>query len=58
MIGFAPVSPPDVPAADWQMYLRDLSDRLTAACRDVDPNSTDEMIEQASLRVDVVGEVR
>jgi hypothetical protein len=53
---FALVTPPDTTAADWQADLRDLSEQLTASCRDVDPTSTDEMIEQAHAADVVEGE--
>ena len=45
----------DQPAA-WQAELRDLSEQLTASCREVDPASTDEMIEQAHAADVVEGE--
>jgi len=44
---FAEVCPPDCPQSDWEADLRDLADHLTATCREVDPTSTDEIIEQA-----------
>jgi superfamily II DNA/RNA helicase len=53
---FAQVSPPDADAAAWQAELRDLADQLTASCREVDPTSTDEMIEQAHAADVVEGE--
>ncbi len=31
---------------DWQKELDEISDKLTAACRSVDPTSTDEVIQQ------------
>jgi hypothetical protein len=51
---FAQVCPPDVPPEDWQKDLRGIADQLTESCRAVDPNSTDEVIEQAQTAVDVV----
>jgi len=33
-------------AEDWQKELDEISDKLTAACRSVDPTSTDEIIQQ------------
>jgi hypothetical protein len=53
---FMQVCPPQVSAADWQAELRDLAEQLTAACREVDPASTDEMIEQAHAADVVEGE--
>ena len=43
-------------AEEWQADLRDIADRLTASCREVDPQSTDEMIEQAHAADVVEGE--
>jgi superfamily II DNA/RNA helicase len=53
---FAEVCPPETAPADWQAFLRDLADRLTASCREVDPASTDEVIEQAHAADVVEGE--
>jgi superfamily II DNA/RNA helicase len=53
---FAQVTPPDAVPAEWQPDLRDLADRLTAACREVDPTSTDEVIELAHAADVVEGE--
>jgi len=53
---FAQVCPPDTTREEWQADLRDLSDRLTASCREVDPTSTDEMIEHAHAADVVEGE--
>lgn len=50
---FAILTPPDA-TDDWSGSLRELADRLTASCREVDPTSTDEMIEQAHAAADVV----
>ena len=38
---FAQVTPTDADPAAWQAELRELADRLTASCREVDPASTD-----------------
>jgi superfamily II DNA/RNA helicase len=51
---FAQLSPPDGTPAEWQQWLRDLAERLTNSCRDVDPSSTDELIEMAKSAADVV----
>ncbi len=53
---FAQVTPPEADAAAWQAELRELADRLTASCREVDPASTDMMIEQAHAADVVEGE--
>ena len=53
---FAQVTPPDADAAEWQADLRDLAERLTASCREVDPTSTDEVIEHAHAADVVEGE--
>jgi superfamily II DNA/RNA helicase len=53
---FAQARPPDVAAADWQADLRDLAEQLTAACRAVDPASTDEAIEHAHAADVIEGE--
>jgi hypothetical protein len=53
---FAQAAPSDATDASWQWWLRDLSDRLTAACRAVDPASTDEIIQQAHAADVVEGE--
>jgi hypothetical protein len=49
------VTPPEK-ADEWQADLRDLSERLTASCREVDPTSTDEAIQQAHAADVVEGE--
>jgi superfamily II DNA/RNA helicase len=53
---FAQVCPPETTAAEWQADLRDLSERLTASCREVDPASTDEAIQFAHAADVVEGE--
>jgi superfamily II DNA/RNA helicase len=53
---FAQAAPPDADAAAWQAELRDLADRLTASCREVDPASTDAMIQQAHAADVIEGE--
>jgi superfamily II DNA/RNA helicase len=39
--------PPDVTEEEWRADLTDVADRLTAACRQVDPDSTEHVLEQA-----------
>jgi hypothetical protein len=53
---FAQVCPADISADDWKAEMRDISDRLTASCRAVDPASTDEMIQSAHAADVVEGE--
>jgi superfamily II DNA/RNA helicase len=53
---FAQVCPAETTAAEWLAFLRELADQLTASCREVDPASTDEMIEQAHAADVVEGE--
>ncbi|MGH7137269.1 MAG: DEAD/DEAH box helicase [Pirellulales bacterium] len=53
---FAAVPPPDTDAADWQAELRELTDRIAASCREVDPSSTEEIIQHAHAADLVEGE--
>ncbi|MGH7193675.1 MAG: DEAD/DEAH box helicase, partial [Candidatus Saccharimonadales bacterium] len=53
---FAALTPPKMSPADWQAELRDLSQRLAASCREVDPASTEELIAQAHAADLVEGE--
>jgi superfamily II DNA/RNA helicase len=53
---FSQVCPPETTPAEWQTDLRDLSERLTASCREVDPTSTDEAIQYAHAADVVEGE--
>jgi hypothetical protein len=53
---FQQVTPPDTTADEWRGDLRDLSERLTASCREVDPASTDETIQLAHAADLVEGE--
>jgi superfamily II DNA/RNA helicase len=43
---FTQLTPKDVPAADWEFRLREIAAALTESCRAVDPQSTDEMLEE------------
>jgi superfamily II DNA/RNA helicase len=54
---FAQIGPPHTELASWQAELRDIADRLTASCREVDSASTDEIIEQAHAADVVEGEI-
>jgi len=51
---FAQLTPPGTDAATWQAELKDISDKLTEACRSVDPTSTEETIKKAHTAADVV----
>jgi superfamily II DNA/RNA helicase len=53
---FQQVTPPDTTPEEWRADLRDIADQLTASCREVDPTSTDEMIELAHAADVVEGE--
>lgn len=53
---FAQVNPPGLDPTVWQSQLRELAERLTASCREVDPASTDETIELAHAADVVEGE--
>jgi hypothetical protein len=53
---FAQVAPTEGSADDWRAELRDVSERLTASCREIDPTSTDEAIERAHAADVVEGE--
>lgn len=48
---FAQLTPPEVDPQAWQARLRQVADVLTQACRTVDPQSTDEMLEEAADEV-------
>jgi hypothetical protein len=41
---FTPFSPPDTTESEWQNDLKDVAAQLTAACRQIDPDCTDEML--------------
>jgi hypothetical protein len=45
----ANVPPVESTPETWEQPLDDLADRLTAACRQVDPQSTEEMLSQAPV---------
>ena len=53
---FAAVTPTDAEPQQWQAELRELGERLTASCREVDPTSTEEIIQQAHAADVVEGE--
>ena len=45
---FTQLTPKDVTPADWELRLREISQALTTSCRAVDPQSTDEMLEETA----------
>jgi hypothetical protein len=49
IIELARLCPPDTTEEQWRGDLTDIADRLTSACRQVDPNSTDQALEQAQV---------
>ncbi|MBX3400828.1 MAG: DEAD/DEAH box helicase [Gemmataceae bacterium] len=53
---FVQLTPPGIDPAQWQTELRDLADKLTEACRKVDPTSTEETIAKAHAADVVEGE--
>jgi len=53
---FMEVCPKDTTPEEWRAELRELSERLTASCRAVDPTSTDEIIQLAHAADVVEGE--
>jgi superfamily II DNA/RNA helicase len=55
---FATVCPPDAVPDEWQAFLREIAERLTASCREIDPTSTDETIELAHAADVVEGEIK
>lgn len=50
---FRLLTPIGMTTEDWHKELDEISDQLTAACRSVDPTSTDEMIQQLKPAVPV-----
>jgi len=53
---FAQLTPPDSTAEEWRAFLTDLANRLTDACRRVDPTSTEETIQRAHSADALVGQ--
>ena len=44
---FQQFTPPDCSVEEWLVELRDIADRLTEVCHQVDPTSTDKALEEA-----------
>jgi superfamily II DNA/RNA helicase len=53
---FAQLTPPGIDPDAWRADLKDIADRLTEACRSVDPTSTEEAIKKAHAADVVEGE--
>jgi len=53
---FAELTPADTTPEAWRADLNDIMEKLTASCREVDPTSTDQMIQQAHSHDVVEGE--
>jgi hypothetical protein len=53
---FATVCPAETTPEEWQTWLRGLSEQLTASCREVDPTSTEEIMQFAHAADVVEGE--
>jgi superfamily II DNA/RNA helicase len=53
---FGELTPPDTTQEDWKAWLQEVEAKLTAACRKVDPNSTDLVIQSAKAADVVEGE--
>ncbi len=53
---FMEVTPPGVDPVEWRTQLQEIADRLTESCREVDPQSTEETIEQSQQADFVEGE--
>jgi hypothetical protein len=53
---FGQVCPPDTTEEAWRADLREVSEQLTASCREVDPTSTDQLIDLAHAADVVEGE--
>lgn len=53
---FMEVCPADTTMEEWQSDLQEVSDLLTASCRAVDPNSTEEVIQQVHTSDGLEGE--
>ncbi|HMO13165.1 MAG TPA: DEAD/DEAH box helicase [Pirellulaceae bacterium] len=49
---FAMLCPPDIEHRVWQDDLGTIADQLETSCRDVDPDSTEQWLEQARTQID------
>lgn len=55
---FAQLTPPQTTAEEWQRELRDIARLCTDSCRQIDPDSTDKLLETMHEEVDVVDTAR
>ena len=53
---FMKLTPPETNPEDWQAELSDIAEQLTAACREVDPDSTDKALEDVLTRDSAQGQ--
>jgi hypothetical protein len=53
----ARLTPPETTEEEWQTDMREVAEQLTACCREVDPTSTEEALEQAKTAGEVHAEV-
>ncbi|MCA9039316.1 MAG: DEAD/DEAH box helicase [Planctomycetaceae bacterium] len=51
---FEEVTPPGLTEGEWTDQLREMAETLTRGCRDVDPTSTNEMLDAAHLRREMI----
>ncbi|QDU81660.1 Transcription-repair-coupling factor [Polystyrenella longa] len=51
---FEQVTPPGLTDGEWKDQLREMGETLTRGCRDIDPTSTNEMLESAHLRQEMI----
>ena len=51
---FEALTPPETDEATWQSDLKNIRDRVASCCHEVDPSSTDKILEQAK-ETDQVG---
>jgi superfamily II DNA/RNA helicase len=54
---FKLLTPAGITPEDWQKEMDEISDQLTASCRSVDPDSTDEVIQQIKPAAPAISEV-
>jgi len=50
---FIQITPADCNADEWQGELNEISEMLTASCRDIDPSSTEQVLEQMQLAAEM-----
>jgi len=50
---FTQFCPPDADPSEWREDLKDIAERLAEACRKVDPDSTDKVLEEAATKLEL-----